>query len=93
MHRVYCQQHTTYFAQGALVAAPSSAPAARSDKGFAQGALVGAIGPGGNLDVSGRDVRGALVDVAHGAAVPVGIPVPGVVLGSRAGPGRCVGCD
>lgn len=54
---------------------------------------MGAIGPGGNLDVSGRDVRGTLVDVAHGAAVPVGIPVPGVVLGSRADPGRCVGCD
>ena len=51
------------------------------------------MGPGGSLDVSGRDAVGPLVDVALGAAVPVGIPVPGVVLGSWAGPGRCVGCD
>lgn len=51
--------------------------------GFAHGALVGAIGPGGNLEVSGRDVTGGTLDVfadaipppsllaaAHGAAVP-----------------------
>lgn len=54
--------------------APSPAPG--------PGALVGAIGPVGNLVVSGTDVVGPLADVAHGAAVPVGIAVPGVVLGS-----------
>ena len=75
------------------------------DGGFAQGALVGAIGPGGNLDVSERDVRDdggflgvafALSAVAHGAAVPVaGVVVAfaqgALVPDSAAGPGGAWG--
>lgn len=46
---------------------------------FAQGALVGAIGPGGSLEVSGSadgildvvDGPPPALTVAHGAAVPV----------------------
>ena len=54
---------------------------AAPDGGFARGALIGAIGPGGNLDVSERDASdvGGILDggfalpaVAHGAAVPLG---------------------
>ena len=78
----------SYFAQGALVwtsGLPSSA-----GEGFAQGARVGAMGPGGNLEVSGR--TGGILDdvlappllavVAHGAAVPPAGALPAVAQGA-----------
>lgn len=79
----------SYFAQGALVWTSSGLPSPAGE-GFAHGARVGAMGPGGNLEVSGR-IGGILDDVlappllavvAHGAAVPPAVAVPAVVQGT-----------
>ena len=83
-----CMLCISYFAQGALVwtsGLPSSA-----GEGFAHGARVGAIGPRGNLEVSGR--TGGILDdvlappllavVAHGAAVPPAGALPAVAQGA-----------
>ena len=74
--------NSDYFAQGALVVglgSPAGAGPAEDDP--AHGARVGAMGPGGNRDVSGRLDRFGPVEtpprpsppllVAHGAAVPI----------------------
>lgn len=82
-------------AQGAFVCPKSPASPAG---GFAHGALVGAIGPGGNLDVSGSEEEaegGTLADAAQGTAVgaaaPVEIPVAHGALVPDPGPGPADG--
>lgn len=82
-----------HFAQGAFVCpkSPESPPAPAG--GFAHGALVGAIGPGGNLEVSESEEEaegGTLAVAAHGAAVgaaaSVEIPVAHGALVPDPGP-------
>ena len=87
----------SYFAQGALVW--TSGLPSPAGEGFAQGARVGAMGPGGNLEVSGR--TGGILDdvlappllavVAHGAAVPPAAASPAVAQGALV-PDSAGGC-
>ena len=87
----------SYFAQGALVWTSGLPPSA--GEGFAHGARVGAMGPGGNLEVSGR--TGGILDnvvalpllavVAQGAAVPPAAALPAVAQGALV-PDSAGGC-